>query len=259
MLRVLSGRPVIGGATATKSRSVDRLSREVTPVTGLNTSQRRARLGRTTDLPRSVSRVVYIKAAERREQLVAAARRVLAREGVAGTTLRAVSVEAGVPLGTMHYAFPSKESLIKAVTEQVMQEIAGVLKAAAEVDAGLEHAIRHGIERYWAQLVVVDPKSQLMQHELLIYSLRTPGLESLGRWQMERYSRVVAAWCQEAANNAGEICAVPFDTLARIIVANVTGIVLQYIGNPDQARAELDLRAVAEMLVKLAKPTRAQS
>jgi AcrR family transcriptional regulator len=205
--------------------------------------------------------MVYIKAPERREQLVTAARRVLTREGVAGTTLRAVSVEAGVPLGTMHYAFPSKESLIKAVTEQVMEEIAGVLKAAAEVDAGLEHAIRHGIDRYWAQLVVVDPKSQLMQHELLIYALRTPGLENLGRWQMERYSRVVAAWCQEAASNAGEVCAVPFDTLARVLVANVTGVVLQYIADPDQSRSETDLQAIAEMLVQLAgvRPAQAQS
>ena len=96
-----------------------------------------------------------------------------------------------------------------------------------------------------------------MQHELLVYALRTPGLESLGRWQSERYSRVVAAWCQEAASNAGEACALPFDSLARILVATMTGIVLQYIADPDQSRAEVDLRAVADMLVKLAGPTRA--
>ena len=65
-----------------------------------------------------------------------------------------------------------------------------------------------------------------MQHELVIYALRTPGLENLARWQFERYSRVVAAWCQEAATSAGESCAVPFETLARLLVAQNIGLVL---------------------------------
>jgi len=196
--------------------------------------------------------VTYVKSSERREQLVAAARRVLTRDGVGGTTLRAVAAEADVPLGTLHYVFPSKELLLKAVIEDVREDIAEVLKVA-DTKSGLEHAIRNGVEGFWTQLVVGgDPRLQLMQHELVIYALRTPGLENMARWQLDGYSRIVAAWSQEAANNAGETCAVPFDQLARVLVAGVIGIVLQYISDPDEARSRGDLQAVLDMVIHLA-------
>ena len=67
--------------------------------------------------------MAYIKASERRGQLVAAARAVLAPDGVAGTTLRAVATEAKVPLGTLHYVFPTKDLLITAVIPGVTDEV----------------------------------------------------------------------------------------------------------------------------------------
>ena len=197
--------------------------------------------------------MAYVKASERRAQLVVAARAVLCRDGVAGTTLRAVAAEAEVPLGTLHYVFPSKEQLITAVLEDITEEVSAVFRAA-EVDAGLEHAIRHGLENYWKQLVVNDPQLALMRHELFVYALRTPGLESLARWQIEGYIRIVAEWCQQAASNAGETCAVPFDTLARVLVGSVIGIVLQYLSDHDKARSQRDLHAATDMLVRLARP-----
>ena len=40
---------------------------------------------------------------------------------------------------------------------------------------------------------------RLVQMELVIHALRTPGLEGLADWQYEQYTAVVAAWCEEAA------------------------------------------------------------
>lgn len=195
--------------------------------------------------------MTYVKASDRRRQLVAAARAVLCRDGVGGTTLRSVAAEARVPLGTLHYVFPSKELLITAVLEDVREEVSAVFEAT-ETDAGLDHAIRQGLRNYWEQLVVNDPELALMRHELFIYALRTPGLASLARWQIQGYTRIVAEWSQEAASNAGEVCAVPFDTLARVLVGSVMGIVLQYLGDRDRDRSQRDLQASMEMLIRLA-------
>ena len=195
--------------------------------------------------------MAYVRASERRGQLVTAARAVLSRDGVAGTTLRAVAGEAEVVLGTLHYVFPTKELLITAVIQDVTEEVSAIFRTT-ETGSGLEHALRHGLETYWRQLVVDDPELALMRHELFAYTLRTPGLEDLARWQMEGYTRIVAEWCQEAASRAGEVCSVPFDTLARVLVGNVMGLVLHYLGDRDRARSQRDLRAVAEMLVSLA-------
>ena len=195
--------------------------------------------------------MAYVKAPERRAQLVVAARAVLCRDGVVGTTLRAVAAEAGVPLGTLHYVFPTKEQLITAVVEDIRDEVSAVFQSA-EIDAGLEHAIRHGVENYWQRLVVSQPELALMRHEVFVYALRTPSLERLGRWQIEGYARIVAEWCEAAAANAGETCAVPFETLGRVLVGSVIGIVLHYLSDHDPDRSGRDLQATMEMLVRLA-------
>jgi AcrR family transcriptional regulator len=196
----------------------------------------------------------YVEASVRSRQLVAAARRVLIRDGVGRLTMRAVAAEAGVLLGTVTYVFASKEMLLRAVIEDVTAEIAEVLKSSVDTGRGLEHAIRHGLDRYWATLVEDQEGLQIIQYELTIYALRTAGLESMARWQYDRYARIVAAWCQEAASNAGETCAVPFDTLARVLVAGMDGLILQYVCDPDMTRARGDLQAVTEMVISLARP-----
>jgi AcrR family transcriptional regulator len=196
----------------------------------------------------------YVEASVRGKQLVAAAQRVLIRDGVGRLTMRAVAAEADVLLGTVTYVFPSKEMLLRAVIEDVVAGIAEVLKSSADTGRGLEHAIRQGVQRFWTTLVEDQEGLQIIQYDLVIYALRTPGLESMARWQYDRYARIVAAWCQEAASNAGEICAVPFDTLARVLVAAVDGVILQYVCDPDVTRSREDLQAVIEMVVGLASP-----
>ena len=195
----------------------------------------------------------YVEASVRSRQFVAAARRVMSRQGVASTALRAVAAEAEVPLGTLQYVFPSKEQLLRAVIEDVINEIATVLTGAVETNSGLAHAIRQGLTVFWTELVVDQINLQLMQFELLNYALRQPGLEHLAQWQYERYAEAIATWCEAAATNAGEQSAVPYDRLARIILAGVDGLTMQYACDPDNQRARADLDTVAEMVIALAQ------
>ena len=201
--------------------------------------------------------MAYVEASVRSKQLVAAAQAVLIRDGVGRLTLRAVAKEAGVLLGTVTYVFPSKEMLLRAVIEDVAAGIAEVLKSSADTGRGLEHAIRDGVQRFWTTLVEDQEGLQIIQYELTTYALRTPGLQSMARWQYDRYARIVAAWCQEAASKAGETCAVPFDTLARVLVAAVDGLILQFVCDPDMTRAREDLQAIIDMAVSLASPAAA--
>jgi AcrR family transcriptional regulator len=195
---------------------------------------------------------VYVEAAVRRRQLVASARTVMMRDGVARSSLRAIAEEAGIPLGTLQYVFPSKELLLRAVIEDVVEELAALLKEDVELEGGLEGAIRHGVSTFWSGLVAEERNLQLMQYELTTYALRTAGQEDLARWQYEQYCGVVAAWLQEAADNAGETSAVPYTRLARVMVAGIDGLVLQRICDPDASRSREDLDAMLVGLVGLA-------
>ena len=124
---------------------------------------------------------MYVEAAVRRRQLVASARSVLMRDGVARTSLRAIAEEAGIPLGTLQYVFPSKDLLLRAVTEDVVEELAALLKEDVELGGVLEGAIRHGVSAFWFGLVAEKRDLQLMQYELTTYALRTAGQEDLAR------------------------------------------------------------------------------
>jgi AcrR family transcriptional regulator len=188
----------------------------------------------------------------RRGQFIAAARNALARDGVAKTSLRAVAAEAGVPLGTLQYVFPSKEQLLRAVIEDVVNEIADVLNESASREQGLEQAIRSGMRRFWETLVTGQLGLQLMQYELTTYALREPGQEPLARWQYERYADIVQHWCREAADRAGETSAVPFPQLARTMLASIDGLILQHLCDPDEERSRADLEAMIIMILGLA-------
>lgn len=188
--------------------------------------------------------MVYVESAVRSRQIIAAARVVITRDGVAATTVRAVALEAAIPLGTLQYVFPTKQQLLRAVIEDLVEELASKLQSSVPRGADPEYAVGHGIRTFWNDLVVGDAEgSQLAQYELTTYALRTAGLEELARWQYERYTDVVAGWLQQAAT--------PVDSrrLARLILAGVDGLVLQYVVNPDPDRGQEDIEAMIEMII----------
>lgn len=198
--------------------------------------------------------VAYIKAAEREEQIVDAAITVLSDVGVPATTLRAVAAEAGVPLGTLHYVFPAKEKLLRAVIARIIDDISATLRDGVVVDRGVAHALREGVTAFWDKLVDSGIGLQIMQYELATYSMRAEGPGGLAQLQYDRYSSLVTRFCEQAAHAAGERCAVSFDALGRIALAQVDGLILQYVANADRERAHRDLAHALDMLVLFADP-----
>jgi AcrR family transcriptional regulator len=194
--------------------------------------------------------MVYVESGVRSRQIVAAARVVITRDGVAGTTVRAVAQEAAIPLGTLQYVFPTKQQLLRAVIEDLVEELANNLMSSVPRGDDLESAIGHGIRTFWNELVVGDAERvQLAQYELTTYALRTAGLEDLARWQYKRYTDVVAGWLQRAAPRGGEENAFDSRQLARLVVAGVDGLIMQYVVNPDPDRGRDDIEAMISMVI----------
>lgn len=198
--------------------------------------------------------MAYIRAAERETQIVAAAIRVLGDVGVAGTTLRAVAAEAEVPLGTLHYVFPSRDLLLRAVIAAVIDDALTAVRAGLDVDRGVAHAMRTGVTSFWTKLVESDIGIQIMQYELELYSARSEGPGGLAQLQFEQYTSLITDVFERAAVAAGERCAVDYSTLARLSLAMVDGLILQFIASPDPARARRDLDRAVDMVVTLADP-----
>src|SRR2546421_2243470 len=80
-------------------------------------------------------------AAERRADIIAATIRVLARDGIAETTTRKISAEAEVNQATLRYYFGSKDDLLFAVLQEMMQTTREVVQAGGSFKNGFDHSI----------------------------------------------------------------------------------------------------------------------
>lgn len=76
-----------------------------------------------------------IPAEQRRRELTAVAHTVMARDGAFGLTTRAVAKEAGVPHGSVHYAFHSKDELIRAVVRDDIDRSTAAFRRFAAPEA----------------------------------------------------------------------------------------------------------------------------
>jgi AcrR family transcriptional regulator len=130
--------------------------------------------------------------AARREELLAAARRVFARQGFRGTTIADIAEEAGIALGTIYLYFPSKEDVFAALSEQFAEMIVGALTDVPSTSS-LEAAVRTRVNNVFAtcaenrdlvRLVVLntDPDSSVSERMRRAAEVRaTPLVETISR------------------------------------------------------------------------------
>ncbi|MFF4165947.1 TetR/AcrR family transcriptional regulator [Streptomyces sp. NPDC001741] len=83
---------------------------------------------------------------ERRNRLGDAAIEVLAESGSRGLTHRAVDATAGVPLGTAKNYFPTRDALLRASTERIIELYAAIPRPVPADRAGLADLLRTLLE-----------------------------------------------------------------------------------------------------------------
>ncbi|MBX6750054.1 MAG: TetR family transcriptional regulator [Micromonosporaceae bacterium] len=114
---------------------------------------------------------------ERRAALADAGLRVLAATGARGLTHRAVDAEAGVPVGTTSNYFRSRDALLGALSERIMERFAPDDRVLAELGArepSLE--LFTDYVRYIVERTTRQPELTRALIELRLEAVRRPGL-----------------------------------------------------------------------------------
>ncbi|MFI2562268.1 TetR/AcrR family transcriptional regulator [Nocardia farcinica] len=119
-----------------------------------------------------------VRGQHRRQQLVDAALRVAARDGVAAITHRAVAAEAGVAATAGTYYFPTVDDLLSAVIT------AGVQRFTTDLTARLGQAptVRTFVD-YLDDILRHDRQRLITEYELYLLAARRPDLRpALAPW-----------------------------------------------------------------------------
>lgn len=177
-----------------------------------------------------------VSSAERRAALVRAALRVIDRDGVHGATTRAIVAEAEMSLASFHYAFRSRDEMIRELIAFVVQDEQRVSLEALDPDADIRSAVRAGIQAYFDLLRAHPSREQALQ-ELVQYSLRTPGLEELPRAQYASYFHTARVLLEHGAELTGVEWTLPIDQLARILIAITDGLTIAWLADRDDLAA----------------------
>jgi len=175
----------------------------------------------------------------------------MVRDSVARTTVRSVAAQAGIPLGTLQHVFPTKELLFQAVIDEITAEL--VQRAVSlPINDGIAETIRQGARAYWAGLIADNVAEQIMHLELLNYTFRSTG-RTVARWPYDKQASAVASLLDTVSQRSGEVCGAPFDRIARIFIAGLDGMTLQYANDRNSARAEGDLEALIQATIEYAR------
>jgi DNA-binding transcriptional regulator YbjK len=133
--------------------------------------------------------------AERQAQILDAALRVLAREGVGGVSIRAVAAEAGVAFGLVGYYYDDKSSLVRAALERVGEQDLAILEPDPRLDP--ERQLRATLRR------VVDPEfltTEYLSLRLQLWALAQahPDFETINTEVQRSYRSRLAALIRAA-------------------------------------------------------------
>ena len=191
---------------------------------------------------------------QRRAEIIDAAVRVIARDGLAEASTRAIVAEADMPLGSLHYVFESREELLRTlITEIATQERAAILSALETgVPASVENLVRTGLETY-LRMLEANPEQELAVAELSLHGARHDPELAMTQW--ETYFAVAA----ESLERGAELCHVawtlPVNEIAKSLISVLDGLTLTWLGTRDSASMRRHIDFLAHAFAGLAVPT----
>ena len=164
---------------------------------------------------------------DRRQELVAAAYQQIARLGFEGLRTRDVAAAAGVNVATLHYYFPTKETLIGDVLKHAMQRFRSSMPAGGTPTEQLRNHFA-GIRR----LVREEPELFAVMGELALRSARDPAIRELYQQTTNIWQATVRGLLAKAARDGLVTGSRNLDAQASLVVSALTGASMIPLSRP---------------------------
>ena len=148
---------------------------------------------------------------------------------------REVAAEVGVNIATLHYYFPTKESLIRAVLDHAMSRFRTTLTAAGSSPDQLRDHLRAV-----RQLLLDEPELGAVMAELALRSVRDDPIGSIMNQMYDQWLATTRGLLRNAARAGRLAPELDNEGVAALIVATVTSLTLPVMSDPQRGDRALD-------------------
>ena len=178
---------------------------------------------------------------KRRDELVRAAFNQIAERGFEGLRTREVAAEVGVNIATLHYYFPTKESLIRGVLEHAMGRFRSTLAPHGSPSDQLRNHLRAV-----RSLLINEPELASVMGELALRSARDKSIASIMTEMYDVWHATMRGLLRRAAKAGDLRPELDSDGAAAVVVATLTAMTLPTM--EDASRRDQALRQLERWL-----------
>ena len=158
---------------------------------------------------------------KRRQELVLAAFNQIAEHGFEGLRTRDVAAEVGVNIATLHYYFPTKESLIRGVLEHAMGRFRSTLAPHGSPADQLRNHLRAV-----RKLLADEPELSGVMGELALRSARDKAIASLMTEMYDNWHTTMRGLIRRGVKEGNLRPELDSDGVAALVVTTLTAMTL---------------------------------
>lgn len=181
---------------------------------------------------------------ERRQEIVSAAYRILAQEGLSGLSMRKLAKESGATIGLLNHWFSSKQEILEAALDLAIENELKQRHLSTDVSfEGLETALQSFLpitESAKADLKVWNAFEELAEGDPELQAKVAKKYDHLRDLLIEKVSLL----CPVGEGRIGEESSDNIEDIADLVVATVDGICLHFSIDPKRWHAERQKRVL---------------
>jgi AcrR family transcriptional regulator len=185
----------------------------------------------------------------RRQELVRAAYRRVAETGFEGLRTRDVAAEVGVNVATLHYYFPTKEALIRAVVGQAMGRFRTTFEPSGSPGQQLAAHLR-GVRRLFRD----EPELFAVMGELAQRSARDPVIAAIFKETNDTWHATLLGLLRHAQAERLVDAGLDPDATAALVTATFRGMFMFPPATTTSERLEQSLNQLERFLGLLKPP-----
>ncbi len=185
-----------------------------------------------------------------RQNVLEAALRLIAREGLGAVRMRAVAEEAGVSLGVTTYHFATRSDLLSAAfefhllqTDAAGGEFSEQFATAWQADSITLDELSDAVVRLLAYFVHDERDSFVASHELTLEVSRDPVLASRVKDALSNHHQLVVEMVERVGSREPELD-------GEILSATLQGLALKWLSREGDPEFEKRLRKVVRRLME---------